>query len=180
MCSMKTAKLIFPHQLFKESALLNDSSNIYLIEEYLFFKQYNFHKQKIAFHRASMKFYEEYLSQKGLNVKYIESAQEESDIRILIKKLHEYGYTSINVIDPIDDWLSKRIKKTCLQFNIDLIVQESPMFLNTNNDLKNYFGPAKKRFFQTEFYKQERIKRNILMDGAIQPIGGEQKKISEK
>ena len=173
MCSMKTAKLIFPHQLFKDSELLNDSSNIFLIEEYLFFKQYNFHKQKIAFHRASMKFYEEYLSQKGLNVKYIESAQAESDIRILIKKLHEQGYTSINVIDPVDDWLSKRIKKTCLQFKIDLIVQESPMFLNTNDDLKNYFSESKKRYFQTEFYKQERIKRNILMDGANQPIGGQ-------
>lgn len=170
---MKTASVIFPHQLFKENNLQNTNSTIYLVEEYLFFKQYNFHKQKIAFHRASMKFYEGYLCQKGLSVEYIESANEESDIRILIRKLKEQGYSSIHVIDPVDDWLSKRIKKTCEQFKIELIIQESPMFLNTNDDLKNYFNVSKKRFFQTDFYKQERIKRNILMDDANQPMGGQ-------
>ncbi len=170
---MKTAKLIFPHQLFKDSELLNNSSTIFLVEEHLFFKQYIFHKQKIAFHRASMKFYEEYLIEKGFDLQYIESVQKESDIRILINVLHEQGYNSIHVIDPVDDWLLKRIKKTCEQFKIELVILESPMFLNTNDDLKNYFSPAKKRYFQTEFYKQERIKRNILMDGANQPMGGQ-------
>ncbi len=173
MCSMKTASVIFPHQLFKESNLLNATSKVYLVEEHLLFKQYNFHKQKIAFHRASMKFYEGYLNQKGLSVEYIESAQEESDIRKLVINLHEQEYTSIHVIDPVDDWLSKRIKKTCDQLKIELIIHESPMFINTNDDLKHFFNPNKKRFFQTEFYKQERIKRNILMDDANQPIGGQ-------
>lgn len=170
---MKTAKLIFPHQLFKDSEFLKDSSTLFLVEEYLFFRQYNFHKQKLAFHRASMKFYEGYLSQKGLSVKYIESAQKESDIRILIKKLHELEYTSIHVIDPVDDWLTKRIKKSCNENNLELRVFESPMFLNSNDDLKLYFNSAKKRYFQTDFYKQERIKRNILMDDANQPMGGQ-------
>ena len=170
---MKTAKLIFPHQLFKDSEFLKDSSTLFLVEEYLFFRQYNFHKQKLAFHRASMKFYEGYLSQKGLSVKYIESAQKESDIRILIKKLHELEYTSIHVIDPVDDWLTKRIKKSCIENNLELRVFESPMFLNSNDDLKLYFNSAKKRYFQTDFYKQERIKRNILMDDAYQPMGGQ-------
>lgn len=170
---MKSASVIFPHQLFKESELLNISSKVYLVEEYLFFKQYNFHKLKIAFHRASMRFYKEYLVEKNIHVEYIESIQEESDIRILIKKLKEQGYSSINVIDPVDDWLTNRIKKTCNENNIELIVFDSPMFLNTNEDIKLYFNSAKKRFSQTDFYKQERIKRNILMDDANQPMGGQ-------
>jgi len=45
----KTINLIFPHQLFAESPLLQNGGEVYLIEEYLFFKQYAFHKQKIAF-----------------------------------------------------------------------------------------------------------------------------------
>ncbi len=170
---MKKANIIFPHQLFKDNTLLNNKADTFLIEEHLFFKQYNFHKQKIAFHRASMKFYEEYLTQKALTVEYIDSAQKESDIRILIKKLHECAYDSITIIDPVDDWLLKRIKKYCEEFKIELNIKESQLFLNSNEDLKTFFNASKKRVFQTDFYKQERIKRNILMDDANQPMGGQ-------
>ncbi|MGB5321738.1 cryptochrome/photolyase family protein [Lutimonas sp.] len=54
---MKTAHLIFPHQLFRNPTWIGQTAIIYLIEEFLFFKQFPFHKQKIAFHRASMKSY---------------------------------------------------------------------------------------------------------------------------
>jgi deoxyribodipyrimidine photolyase-related protein len=46
------------------------------------------------------------------------------------------------------------------------------MFLNSNHDLQRFFAPQKKKFFQTEFYKQERIKRNILIDVNGNPEGG--------
>ena len=39
--------IIFPNQIFENSKLLDESSKIFLIEEYLFFNQFNFHKQKI-------------------------------------------------------------------------------------------------------------------------------------
>ena len=55
---MKEARIIMPHQLFENIDNLSIKTPIFLIEEILLFKQYNFHKQKIAFHRASMKFYE--------------------------------------------------------------------------------------------------------------------------
>ena len=54
--------LVFPNQLFKESKLIKTESHIFLVEEYLFFKQYKFHKQKILFHRGTMKYYEKYVS----------------------------------------------------------------------------------------------------------------------
>ena len=37
--------LIFPHQLFSESKLIDNGCDIYLIEEYLFFRQYKFKKK---------------------------------------------------------------------------------------------------------------------------------------
>jgi len=60
---------------------------IYIIEEYLVFRLYKFHKQKIAFYRASMKFYESHLLDKGYEVIYIDSLSELSDIRNLIPHL---------------------------------------------------------------------------------------------
>ena len=69
----KKCCIIFPNQLFRESIFIDSDYKIFLIEEDLFFNQYNFHKQKISFHRSSMKFYEEYLIKKGLDVNYVNS-----------------------------------------------------------------------------------------------------------
>tara|TARA_R110002096_G_scaffold67528_1_gene163693 strand:+ start:210 stop:482 length:273 start_codon:yes stop_codon:yes gene_type:complete len=77
----KAINLIFPHQLFAESPLMDNGEEVYLIEEYLFFKQFMFHKQKLAFHRASMKCYQHFLEKKGIKVNYIESNNKLSDIR---------------------------------------------------------------------------------------------------
>ena len=78
---MQAINIIFPHQLFLNSPLLENNNEIYLIEEFLFFKQYKFHKQKIAFHRASMKAYQNYLQGLNLTVHYIDSYNVLSDIR---------------------------------------------------------------------------------------------------
>ena len=57
----KSTAIIFPNQLFDNSELINKTENFIIVEEYLFFKQFSFHKQKILFHRISMKKYESYL-----------------------------------------------------------------------------------------------------------------------
>lgn len=68
--------IIFPHQLIEQNILASSCETVYLVEEHLYFKHYNFHKKKIAFHRASMKFYESYLESKNTKVIYIESFDE--------------------------------------------------------------------------------------------------------
>ena len=78
--------LIFPNQLFENSELLQASKKVMLSEEYLFFKHFNFHKQKILFHRMSMKSYENFLKAQK-NIEYIDSTDTKSDVRVLIKNL---------------------------------------------------------------------------------------------
>ena len=58
--ALKTVQLIFPHQLFQEISFLEKEIPVFLVEEFLFFKQYQFHQQKLSFHRATMKFYEDF------------------------------------------------------------------------------------------------------------------------
>ncbi len=169
---MKEVNLIFPHQLFEVSPLITNGLPTYLVEEHLFFQQYLFHKQKIAFHRATMKNYEEYLLSKGVHIQYIESIQSISDTRQLIDQLAKQGIQTIHFIDPTDDWLSKRLQKKAIQFQIKLIQYDSPLFLNTKEDLATFFKPTKKKFFQTTFYQQQRVIRNILLEENGKPIGG--------
>lgn len=160
------AQLIFPHQLFKDTDYLDKSQPIFLVEEFLFFRQYKFHKQKIALHRATMKFYENYLTEAKYKVEYIESTSPLSDIRKLIQHLEKEKFSKIIITDVCDHWLEKRIKET----KLELEIVDSPLFINTKDDLKEYFED-KKAYHQTDFYKQQRISRNILMK-AGKPIGG--------
>ena len=162
--------LIFPHQLFPESPLLSNGNPIFLIEEFLFFRQYQFHQQKITFHRASMKAYAEQLEAKGLTVHYIDALDKSADIRNFGAILSAKHITEVHVIDPTDDWLMQRLKKVVE--NRKLVVHDNLQFLNTPEDLATFFRADKKSFFQTSFYKQERKRLNILMDDLGQPVGG--------
>ena len=164
--------IIFPHQLFKNTPLLKYKEPVYLVEEFLFFKQYKFHKQKIAFHRATMKFYERFLNEIGCEVIYIESISELSDVRKLIPELKKKGVKTLNYIDPVDNWLQKRIEETCFKQEIKTTVLDSPLFLNTEKELFTFFRKDKKKYHQTTFYTDQRKKRSILMDAHNKPEGG--------
>ena len=107
---MNQINLVLPHQLFKHSPLFNNNFPFYLVEEYLFFKQYPFHKQKIAFHRSTMKKYADFLRKEmNVDVRYIESIDSMSDIRLLLPKLKKLGVKHINYINPVDSWIQKRV-----------------------------------------------------------------------
>ena len=166
---MKAVQFIFPHQLFKEIAWLNKEIPVYLIEESLFFKQYKFHKQKLVFHRASMKFYETFLIDSGYKVHYIECASSLSDIRKLIPDLIANGLEVLHVMNPTDNWLEHRIAA----FKNEILIREydNLLFINSKAALEGFFKSSKKKYFQTSFYKQQRLERNILMSEG-KPEGG--------
>ncbi|MEZ4782116.1 MAG: cryptochrome/photolyase family protein [Flavobacteriaceae bacterium] len=166
---MKQVSLIFPHQLFKQSEAIKNKAVIYLVEEYLFFNQYKFHKQKIAFHRASMKSYENYLLSLNKNVVYIDAVDALCDVRKLIPKLIADGVTQLNIIDPTDNWLEKHIKSASKAIDINWF--DNPMFINTKSELKSFFKPNKKKFYQTSFYKQQRKSRDVCYLQSGQPQG---------
>ena len=108
----KKAIILFPHQLFENIDFLPKEASVFLVEEVLFFNQYNFHKQKIAFHRASMKFYETYLIAEGFQLSYINAQSQLADVRNLIPHLEASNFDEIHCINPTDDWLEKRIKSS--------------------------------------------------------------------
>lgn len=168
---MSRPGIIFPHQLFEQNILASKCDTIYLVEEYLFFKQYNFHKQKIAFHRASMKFYENDLQAKKIKVVYIDSFDELADIRKLIPFMKLNGINALEYIDTTDYLLEQRINKTCEEHQIELNKNHTSLFLNSSEEIASYFA-ARKRMFQTDFYKHQRISRNILLEPVQKPLGG--------
>lgn len=167
---MNELSIIFPHQLFEVPVHLNKERPVVLIEEELFFTQYPFHQQKISFARASMRYYFDYLNDKGYQVSYVEAHDPLADVRALITQRKAQGTQCFHVVHPTDDWLEKRIVSAAGPEQISWY--QTPSFLNKTQDLEQFFKPSKKKFFQTAFYKQERRSRALLMDGD-QPQGGQ-------
>lgn len=165
----KRLKLVFPHQLFEQSPLFNTDGTFLLIEEFLFFRQYAFHQQKIAFHRASMKFYEAFLKEKGHDVLYLSTLETGSDIRELASFLHERGINHVDYIDPTDQWLEQRLLAIP---HITFQKHENLLFLNKPAENSKFFRPVKKSFFQTSFYIDQRKKYQILLELNNEPVGG--------
>ncbi|MEL6918998.1 MAG: cryptochrome/photolyase family protein [Bacteroidota bacterium] len=149
---MKSANLVFPHQLLQDSPLLKNDFPFFMVEEYLFFKQYAFHKQKIAFHRSTMKYYEAFLRKQGRSVHYVDSYNDNSDIRDLILYLKKNGVTHIHFIDPVDNWLENHLIMACQGSKITYTRHDSPLFLNSKEELSSFFRTDKKKYHQTSFY----------------------------
>ncbi|WP_343031289.1 cryptochrome/photolyase family protein [Xanthovirga aplysinae] len=164
--------LIFPHQLFESSPLIKSGFPSLLIEEYLFFHHFHFHQQKMAFHRASMKFYAAYLETKNLEVEYVEAQSALSDTRILIPELKAQKITQIHYIDPVDFLLEKRLNRVAEKEGIKLTKYPSPAFLNSLEELTPYFPSEKKKFFHASFYKEQRKLRGVLIEDKEKPQGG--------
>ena len=104
-----SAFLIFPPQLYQDIPPLQKDRKIYLVEENLYFQQYNFHKKKLVLHRASMKFYEQFLIKKGFEVEYINYDNKLSNCTNLIQKLAKDGVNSIYITDVIDNFFPDKM-----------------------------------------------------------------------
>ena len=166
---MEEVNIIFPNQLFEKNPLFKFDLPTFLIEETLFFKEFNFHKQKIFFHRLSMKKYENHCKNFLTKVFYVESHKKDANIVELITNLKLKGLKKINLIEFDDNWLKKRL--VSVSEGLTLNFAETPQFLNSNDQNSIFFKKDKVKFFQTSFYKSQRKRMDILMIND-KPSGG--------
>lgn len=164
------AVLIYPHQLFRDNPAIDSCDVVYLIEEPLLFTQYRFHQQKLVLHRASMKWYAERLTMRGCKTRYIDSSEIEktSDIGRILSR---HGVSSVKFIDPVDDWLGRRLIDSLDLAGIAYSHIDSPMFINTASQIQDKFV-GRRSYSMAQFYKHEREMRHILMESNGQPVGG--------
>ncbi len=163
--------LVFPHQLFSPHPAVVRGRPVVLAEEDLFFTQIRFHKQKLVFHRATMKAFASALIREGETVRYIESADPGADVRVLIPALRREGIGEIHVAEVVDDWLERRLRRTCREEGIRLVVYPTPAFLTGGEEAQSLLGPEP-RHSQSRFYIRQRKRLNLLLDPDGRPMGG--------
>jgi deoxyribodipyrimidine photolyase-related protein len=149
--------LILPTQLFKDIKIVKEYDIIYLIED-RYYLNAKFHKQKLLLHVSSLNYYYDYLLDNHINVKYINFNN--VDYGKILKKEDE-----ITMYDPIDKEIITKLKK------IDITYLETPLFINTNEELLDYKNSkSNDRFTNSNFYKLQRKKLDILMKDESTPL----------
>ena len=155
--------ILLPTQLFPINLLsLKNITLIYLIEEPRYFLDYNFHKLKLMYHRATMKKYLDKLSKK---------------VKCIYKEFHEINktfYTLLNkdttyYFNPIDHKLESKYKKHLSKAtkldNINFLLTPTEVEENKNEFYKN------NKYSHELFYKFQRRKLDILITND-KPDGG--------
>jgi deoxyribodipyrimidine photolyase-related protein len=162
--------LIYPHQLYEKHPAAALAKCCVLVEDPLFFRQFDFHRQKLLLHRASMKEYATALKNAGKKTQYIKASelQHSGDI---VPKLRRLGAAEVFCVDPCDDWLSRRLVRAFRSSGMTLTFLDDPHFLTPKSAFDEYVSEQKKWYF-TDFYVAQRKRLGILLDDAGRPIGG--------
>ena len=173
--------LIFPIHLFSNIDLLKNKI-VYLIEEPRYFTDFKYHKLKLAYHRASMKNYFDFLIKNHIKTKYIEFNDISNDF---YKKLHDNlkkefkkGDIKIYCYDTNDIVLNNKLKKNIdinslnLLPTLNFLVDDSIIRENINEFSNMDIKTKTRKYNHVGFYKWQRIRHNILMDCDGKPIGG--------
>jgi len=172
---MKQISIIFPNQLFEESPILDFKCEILMLEDSLFWgndKKYKCinHINKIIFLRSAMYSYREYLQKSGFKVIYGFN-EKNFDTSDYLSKYRVENYDNVNIIEPHDYLLSRRLNNFLKKNNIKVNILNSPMFL-IKDALKNKFEANYKKPLMARFYENQRKDLNILVDSNGSPIGG--------
>ena len=173
---MSTVALVFPHQLFADHpALARDPALVVLVEDSLFFGDAHhparFHRQKLAYHRATMASYAARLEKAGREVETVRYEGPESALGPLAKRLAGDGHERLVVADVHDFLLRRRLKRAAAEAGLALATVETPAFLNDPLDNVD-FRAGRKRWHMADFYRWQRQRLGIMVDAEGAPAGG--------
>ena len=172
---MKQISIIFPNQLFEISPILEFNCEIIMLEDSLFWgndKKYKYtnHINKIIFLRSAMYSYRKYLEKSGFKVIY-GSNEKNFDTSDYLSKYRVENYDIVNIIEPHDYLILRRLNNFFNKNDIKVNILNSPMFL-INDSLKNKFEANNKKPLMARFYENQRKDLKILVDSNGSPTGG--------
>ncbi len=168
---MKEALIILGDQLFKPSFYKKyKNTPVFMAEDIGLATHFKYHKHKIAFFFLSMRDYADELREQGFEVHYEKLSP--SEFTEKLRKFKSKKKIDKFIIPEVQD---KFFEKDLANFSIneDIPVEfiESPMFLCSRVEFKNYLSHHPKPFMKS-FYERERKRLDILLIDK-KPVGGQ-------
>ena len=170
---MKSLFVILGNQLF-DTKYIRDfkNSTFFMCEDYELCTYQRHHKLKILLFLSSMRSYADLLKKEKYKIKYFDL---DNDFKVPYeRKLKNFiiknNITELITFEIEDKFFENKIRKLVNTIKIKWKIIDSPMFLNSRKEFKNYLNLTKKPLM-ANFYKIVRKKYNILMDDD-KPRGG--------
>ena len=170
---MKSMFLILGNQQFPQKYLKPFKDSTFLmIEDYGLCTFQRHHKLKLILFLSSMRSYADQLKKNKFKINYYDlnndfKTPSEKKLENFICK---YKIKELISFEIEDKFFEKKISSLTKKLKINWKVINSPMFLNSRDDFKEYLSKTKKPFM-ANFYKIARTKIDILMDKG-KPKGG--------
>lgn len=169
-----TTLVLLPIHLFNKTIILdiinkNNIKHIIICEEPIYFGMrtidnkiptktnlsLNYNKLKLIYHRATLKYYQQYLQDiKNITIDYIEFHKLSSSRQyIFLKK-------ECIIFDPVDSLLLEKYSK----ISKTITYLDTPLFLCSTKDLEDYHKQKqnKESYFHSSFYNWQKNRLNIL------------------
>lgn len=161
--------LILGDQLFPKPV---KADHYLLIESRDLATNYRYHKHKIILFFAAMRNYCEDLRRKDETVTYGELANKKY-VEVLEGFLNKWKkddpVTEIIMYEIEDKFFAEQIEKFCKQKEVKLTLKQSPGFLTSRQEFKEWRGSS--RLFMADFYQWQRKRLDIMVEDN-KPEGG--------
>jgi deoxyribodipyrimidine photolyase-related protein len=152
---------LFPIKMIKEK--IEDLKKVILVEEPRYFTDFNFHRLKLMYHRASMKKYESLLKKERIDVEYIDFKKVNSSFYSKYNKESNYYFNPID--HKLFSKLKIKLKKATMVDNLNFLLTPKEIEENKNVFYKN------NKYSHDLFYKFQRERLEILVKNN-KPVGG--------
>ena len=167
---------ILGNQLFPSKYLdrFKKDHLFFMAEDYQLCTYEKHHKQKILLFLSSMRSHADSLKRDKFKLEYIKIEDKEFKddyLKKLKKIISSKKIKEISSFEIEDKFFEKKINQFIKKEKLKWNIIQTPMFLNSREEFKQYLSKSKKPFMAT-FYKDVRKKSGILMGSDGNPMGG--------
>ena len=170
---MKSLFLILGNQLFPVDHLKKfNKATFFMCEDYGLCTYQKHHKLKLILFLSSMRSYADILKNKKFKLEYLDLSNnfETPYEKKLEKFIINNEYKELISFEIEDKFFETKIDKLVKKININRKIIDSPMFITSRLEFKDFLKSSKKPIM-ANFYKISRKKNKILMNGE-KPRGG--------
>jgi deoxyribodipyrimidine photolyase-related protein len=169
---MKKALIILGDQLFPFEFYQGQKNvEVFMAEDLGLCTHFKYHKHKIIFFLSAMRAYAQELKKAGFKVHYHELSDESFTDR-LETFLSNQKISSVVIGEVQDKFFEKELLNLFEKNKLTVEEIETPHFLCSRQDFKNYLFYSPKPFMKT-FYERERKRLKIMLDKDSKPWGGQ-------
>lgn len=168
---MKEALIILGDQLFPLKFYRPHQDKwVFMAEDVGLCTHFKYHKHKLIFFLTSMRDYADELRAQMFNVHY-EKLADSTYLERLRKFLKAKKIEHVTIGEVQDKFFEKILTDLFVELELPYEVLETPMFLSSRQNFKNYLFYHPKPFMKS-FYEGERKRLKILLTNKKKPTGG--------